>query len=141
MQFRPLLLDADECHVGAEGSRIYAVARSGVAPPAEIVVMLFARRLAMNVKNTITLSDRYLRYAQRLVEDGQFPSVEKVVEAGIDGLLRADQLTPDQNDAVTRMGDEIRRRIELPKDQWLPWEGEAMAEQIKAKLDEMHKKR
>jgi antitoxin ParD1/3/4 len=95
----------------------------------------------MNVKNTSTLSDRYLRHAERLVEDGQFPSIEKVVEAGIDELLRADQLTPEQNDAVTRMGDEIRRRWELPKDQWIPWDGESMAEEIKAKLDEMHKNR
>ena len=93
----------------------------------------------MNVKNTITLSDRYLRYAERLVEDGQFPSIEKVVEAGIDELLRADQLTPEQNDAVTRMGDEIRRRMELPLDQWIPWDGESMAEEIKAKLDDMYK--
>jgi len=95
----------------------------------------------MNIKNTITLSDPYLRRAERLVQDGQFPSIEKVVEAGIDELLRADQLTTEQNDSVTRMGDEIRRRMELPRDQWIPWDGEAMAKEIKARLDEMHKNR
>lgn len=88
----------------------------------------------MNVKNTITLSDRYLRHAERLVEDGQFPSIEKVVEAGIDELLRADQLTPEQNDAVTRMGDEIRRRWELPKDQWIPMDGDNMFSDLKEEI-------
>ena len=94
----------------------------------------------MNVKNTITLSDRYMRRAEQMVEDGQFPSIEKVVEAGIDELLRSDDLTREQNDAVTGMAGEIRRRMELPRDQWIPWDGEAMADTIKAKLDEKYNK-
>ncbi|RWX77166.1 hypothetical protein EPK99_16085 [Neorhizobium lilium] len=88
----------------------------------------------MNIKNTITLSDPYLRRAERLVEDGQFPSVEKVVEAGIDELLRADHLTPEQNDSVTRMGDEIRRRMELPKDQWIPMDNDTMFAELKERI-------
>ena len=45
----------------------------------------------MNVKNSFTLSERALRLAEKLVEDGQFPSVEKVLEAGIDSLLRDEE--------------------------------------------------
>ena len=93
----------------------------------------------MNINNSITLSDRYLRYAERLVEDGRFPSVEKVVEAGLDELMRAEnELSPEQLEAVHSMGDEIRRRMQTPRDQWLPWDGEAMAARIKAKIDERY---
>lgn len=95
----------------------------------------------MNIKNTVTLSDRYLRYAEQLVEVGQFPSVEKVVEAGLDELMRADELTPEQNDTVTAMADKIRRRAQTPRDQFIPWDGDAMAERVKAKLDEKYKQR
>jgi antitoxin ParD1/3/4 len=95
----------------------------------------------MNIKNTITLSDRYMRYAEQRVEAGQFPSIEKVVEAGLDELMRADEMTPEQNDALDAMADEIRRRIETPRDQFVAWDGEAMAERVKAKLEARYKTR
>lgn len=88
----------------------------------------------MNVKNSFTLSDRYLRYAERMVEDGQFPSVEKVIEAGIDSLMQADPAPGGESDPLLAMKDEIRRRMETPREEFLPWDGEAMAERIKAKL-------
>lgn len=90
----------------------------------------------MTIKNTITLSDRYMRYAEQQVEDGQFPSVEKVVEAGLDELMRsADGMTPEHHDAVTAMADVIRERLDTPRDQFIPWDGDSMAERIKAELD------
>jgi antitoxin ParD1/3/4 len=39
------------------------------------------------------------------------------------------------------MGDEIRRRLATPRDQFIPWDGEAMAERVKARLDEKYKNR
>ena len=95
----------------------------------------------MNVKNTVTLSDRYLRYAERLVEDGQFPSIEKVIEAGIDSLMNDDPVPAGANDPLAGMGDEIRRRLATPRDQFIPWDGAAMAERVKARLDEKYKNR
>jgi antitoxin ParD1/3/4 len=96
-------------------------------------------KTTMNVKNTITLPDRYIRYAERMVEEGQFPSIEKVVEAGIDELMRADELTPEQHDVVTRMGDEIRRRMTDPAEKFIPWDEESLAEKVKAKLAEKYR--
>jgi antitoxin ParD1/3/4 len=93
----------------------------------------------MNIKNTVTISDRHLRYAEQLVEDGQFPSVEKVVEAGLDELMRADELTPEQHNSVTAMADELRRRMDDPPERWIAWDGKNLADLIKAKLDEKHK--
>lgn len=90
----------------------------------------------MTIKNTITLSDRYMRYAEQQVEDGQFPSVEKVVEAGLDELMRAEyELTPEQLDSVMAMADVIRERMDTPRDQFIHWDGDSMAERIKAELD------
>ena len=95
----------------------------------------------MNVKNTVTLSDRYLQYAERLVEDGQFPSVEKVIEAGIDSLIQADPVPAGPYDPLAGMTDEIRRRLQTPRDQFVPWDGEAMAQRVKERLDDKYKKR
>ncbi len=66
----------------------------------------------MNVKNTVTLSERYLRHVERMVEDGQFPSIEKVIEAGIDSLMREDTAPAGPNDPLAGMADEIRRRMQ-----------------------------
>ncbi|MBW9089171.1 hypothetical protein JNB91_15135 [Rhizobium wenxiniae] len=95
----------------------------------------------MNIKNTVTLSERYMRYAEQMVEDGQFPSVEKVVEAGLEELMRADELTPEQSASFAAMGDEIRRRMTTQPEEFLPWDGKAMAERVKTKLDEKYKPR
>lgn len=82
----------------------------------------------------MTLSDRYLHYAERMVEDGQFPSVEKVIEAGIDSLMQTGEVPADPNDPLLAMKDGIRRRMDTPRDQFIPWDGEAMAARVKAKL-------
>ncbi|CAN7187614.1 hypothetical protein [Neorhizobium tomejilense] len=89
----------------------------------------------MNVKNSFTLSERSLRLAEKLVEDGQFPSVEKVLEAGIESLLR-DEESSAHEDPLIGMKDEIRRRAKLPRDQWLPWDGDEMAARVREQLAE-----
>ena len=89
----------------------------------------------MTIKNTITLSDRYMRYAEQQVEDGQFPSVEKVVEAGLDELMRSgDGMTQEHHDAVTAMADEINRRLDDPEDRWISMDEDNMFDRVKAKL-------
>ncbi len=93
----------------------------------------------MNVKNTVTLSDRYLHYAERLVEDGQFPSIEKVIEAGIDSLMHADPVPAGPNDPLASMADEIRRRLATPRDQFIPMDTDNMFDRVRARLDEKYK--
>lgn len=57
------------------------------------------------------------------------------VEAGIDSLMQTDEVPAGSNDPLAGMADEIRRRAQTSRDQFIPWDGEAMAERIKAKLD------
>ncbi|MEF0939479.1 hypothetical protein [Rhizobium sp. BR 362] len=94
----------------------------------------------MNVKTEITLSERHLRLAEKMVEEGAFPSISSLVEAAIEQI---DQIThhdgvPD--DVVSDMADEIRRRLELPYDQWLPWDGKEMASRVKDRLRQKYAK-
>jgi antitoxin ParD1/3/4 len=70
-------------------------------------------RMAMNVKTTITLQEDYLRYAEKMVEEGVFPSISSVVEAGLARIMHGDILAGP----LAGMADEIRRRMELPRDQ------------------------
>nr|CAD6422992.1 hypothetical protein REQ54_02437 [Rhizobium sp. Q54] len=93
----------------------------------------------MNVKNTVTLSERYLRHAERMVEDGQFPSIEKVVEAGIDSLMREDTAPAGPNDPLAGMADEIRRRMQTPRDQFIPMEKDNLFDRVRARLEERYK--
>lgn len=46
----------------------------------------------MNVKTTITLQEDYLRYAEKMVEEGVFPSISSVVEAGLARIMHGDIL-------------------------------------------------
>lgn len=85
----------------------------------------------MNVKTEITLTEDHLRYAERMVEEGAYPSVSSVVEAGLEQMMRQDNVS---GDPLAGMAEEIRRRMELPRDQWLPWDGKDMAERVKEKL-------
>ncbi|TCR91315.1 ribbon-helix-helix domain-containing protein [Rhizobium sp. BK376] len=91
----------------------------------------------MNVKTTVSLSESTLRDAEELVRKGEYASLSDVLEEA------ARRLISERHDAVdplTGMADEIRRRMELPRDQFLPWDGPAMAERIKARLREKHDK-
>jgi antitoxin ParD1/3/4 len=91
----------------------------------------------MNVKTEITLTEDHLRYAERMVEEGAYPSISSVVEAGLAEMMLRGKTSDDPR---AGMGDEIRRRMELPLDQWLPWDGDDMAERVKMKLRARYEK-
>lgn len=91
----------------------------------------------MNVKTTVTLSDEDLRFAEELVENGRFPSVSDVIG---EGLARMRLSESGDADPLAGMADEIRRRMELPRDQWIAWDGTSMAERVKQKLSQKYGK-
>ncbi|MFK0165737.1 hypothetical protein [Rhizobium sp. NPDC090279] len=90
----------------------------------------------MNIKTEITLSEYHLRLAEKMVEEGAFPSISSLVEAAIEQI---DQIK-HPGDAVSGMADEIRRRMELPEDQWIPLKGDTLFDDVRAlirkKMDE-----
>lgn len=87
----------------------------------------------MNIKTTVTLSERNLRYAEKMVEEGAYPSVSDVIEASIEQMMLN---TPSPDDPLAGMADEIRRRMELPRDQWVSMENDTMFEEVRALIRE-----
>jgi len=85
----------------------------------------------MNIKTTVTLSERNLRYAEKMVEEGAFPSVSDVIEASIEQMMLNSQ-SPD--DPLAGMADEIRRRMELPRDQWISMKDDDVFENVRARI-------
>jgi len=86
---------------------------------------------AMNVKTTVTLSDEDLRFAEELVEAGRFPSVSDVIGEGLARL----RLEESDSDPVAGMADEIRRRMELPRDQFINMEDDDLFERVRKRLN------
>jgi antitoxin ParD1/3/4 len=85
----------------------------------------------MNVKTEIILTEDQLRFAERMVEAGAYPSISSVIEAGLAQLMLRDDAVADP---LASMAEELNRRMELPRDQWLPWDGEEMVERVKKRL-------
>lgn len=83
----------------------------------------------MTVKIHIELDDTHREFAEKMVADGIYPSVSSVIQAGIEHMMHNDAVTADP---LAGMADEINRRMELPKDQWIPLEGDTMFDDIRA---------
>ena len=88
----------------------------------------------MTIKTTIALSEDHLRYAEKLVETGQYPSVSSVIEAGLEQMMAA----ASEQDPVSAMADEINRRMELPRDQWISMEDDNVFDDVKRRLKERY---
>lgn len=83
----------------------------------------------MNVKTTVSLSESTLRDAEELVRKGEYASLSDVLEEAARRLISERH---DAEDPLTGMADEIRRRMELPRDQWIPLKGDDMFDEVRA---------
>jgi antitoxin ParD1/3/4 len=86
----------------------------------------------MNVKTTITLSEAYLEYAEKMVADGIYPSVSSVIEAGLERMMQ-------DADPLAGMVAEIRRRMELPRDQWISMKEDDLFDRVRARIEQRSK--
>lgn len=93
----------------------------------------------MNIETTVTLSEEHLQRAEKLVEDGHYPSVSSVVEAGLAQLYGAQDAV--SADPLAGMGDEIRRRMELPRDQWISMEEDDLFDRVRERLQKHRSKK
>ncbi|ENN89002.1 hypothetical protein RHSP_02737 [Rhizobium freirei PRF 81] len=95
----------------------------------------------MNIKTEITLSEHHLRLAEKMVEEGAFPSISSLVEAAIEHVDQIRHHHEAPADAVFGMADEIRRRMELPEDQWIPLKGDTLFDDVRALIRKKMDKR
>jgi antitoxin ParD1/3/4 len=73
----------------------------------------------MNVKISIELPESQLEFAERKVREGAYSSVSELVAESLRDLMLAEHDVAAADDPVLAMKDEIRRRMELPDDQWI----------------------
>ena len=88
----------------------------------------------MTIKTTIALSEDHLRYAEKLVENGHYPSISSVIEAGLEQMMAA----ASEQDPVSALADEINRRMELPRDQWISMDDDNVFDDVKRRLKERY---
>ena len=81
----------------------------------------------MTIKMTVSLPDHVVHYAERLVQEGRYPSLDRVLAASVEDMMSSRQAG---DDPVSAMAEELRRRMELPEEEWIPWDGDAMIERI-----------
>jgi antitoxin ParD1/3/4 len=74
---------------------------------------------AMNVKISIELTDNQAEFVERLVRDGSYGSVSEIMQEHVRDMMLSERDKGNEDDPVTAMKDEIRRRLELPDDQWI----------------------
>ena len=91
----------------------------------------------MTVSLTIELDTAQRDFAERLVRDGAFADVSGVVQAGLEQMMRDDAAVWDNLRPGTM--EEIARRMELPRDQWIPLEGDSMFEELLAMIQAKHR--
>lgn len=87
----------------------------------------------MTVKISIELDEDHRQFAEKMVKDGVYPSISSVVQAGIEKMMTDDAVPADLS---PDMADEIRRRMELPRDQWVPLKNDTMFDEIRAFIDD-----
>lgn len=88
----------------------------------------------MNVRISVELPEDLIEFAERKVREGAYASVSEVIAGSMSNTMQADQ-DSDDNDPLLGMKDEIRRRLELPDDQWIVMdENDTMFEDLEARL-------
>ncbi|QPH55211.1 hypothetical protein [Pontivivens ytuae] len=70
----------------------------------------------MTVKTTLSFTDRHAAFLKKQVEDGIYASQSAAVAAAIEDQIRAEE---ERQIALDAMAEEIRRRLETPREQWL----------------------
>jgi antitoxin ParD1/3/4 len=85
----------------------------------------------MTVKIAIELDESHREFAEKMVKDGLYPSISSVVQAGIEQMMQNDEIPAD---ALAGMAEEIRRRMELPKDQWISMQDDNVFDRVRARL-------
>ncbi len=73
----------------------------------------------MTVKTTLSFTDRHHKFIARQVEAGIYATQSAVVADAIEELIRQDEA---REAALQAMGDEIRRRLETPREEYIAWD-------------------
>lgn len=70
----------------------------------------------MTVKTTLSFTDRHAAFLKSQVEEGVFATTSAAVAAAVEKMIREAE---DREAALAGMADEIRRRMETPREEFL----------------------
>ncbi len=73
----------------------------------------------MTVKTAVSFTNKHHEFARKKVEEGSFASVSSVVASALEQAIKDEE---ERDVALEAMKETIHSRMELPKDQWIPWE-------------------
>lgn len=85
----------------------------------------------MTVKTAVSLTDRHHSFAKAKVEEGQFASVSSVIAAGLEQIIRDEE---EREAALDAMRETIKKRMALPKQDWIPLDGDDAFDQVREQL-------
>lgn len=74
----------------------------------------------MNIRTTLSFTERHHRFLQRKVGEGVFASASAAVASAIETMMEDEAA---REAALGAMADEIRARIATPAEEYLPMEG------------------
>ena len=86
----------------------------------------------MTIKMTVNLPDHVLHYAEQLVEQGSYPSLDSVLAASVEDMMRSHEGA--QNDPLAGMTDELHRRMALPRDQWIAMDEDDLFDRVRKRI-------
>ncbi|TCP88996.1 antitoxin ParD1/3/4 [Rhizobium sp. PP-CC-2G-626] len=87
----------------------------------------------MIIKTTVSLPEDLMRYAEKMVEDGQFPSVDTVLAASLENMMiRQDQAAIDEVLHVN--ADALRRRLDTPIEETIAMDEDDLFDRVRARI-------
>lgn len=90
----------------------------------------------MTVKTTLSFTDRHAGWIARKVEEGVFATQSAAVAAAVERMMEDDaEREAAMNAMINGMAEEIRRRAETPREEFLDFDG--VFESLRAKIEKM----
>jgi antitoxin ParD1/3/4 len=85
----------------------------------------------MTVKTSLSFTDRHHRYIVEKVEEGVFASSSAAVAAAIERMMEDER---ERNAALAGLTQEIRRRTETPREDFVDLDGDRMFDDLRTAL-------
>jgi antitoxin ParD1/3/4 len=88
--------------------------------------------MSMTITMTVNLPEHVIDYAERLVREGQYPSLDSVLAASVEDMMHG--RTPGKDDPVSAMADELRRRMALPEETWISMDEDDLFDRVRDRI-------
>jgi antitoxin ParD1/3/4 len=88
--------------------------------------------MPMTIKMTVSLPEHVIHFAERLVQEGRYPSLDSVLAASLEDMMSGRE--PGMDDPVSAMADELRRRMALPEEAWIAMDDDDLFDRVRERI-------